>query len=238
MVSYGFLGTPLTIPIKEYKILAKFGFNLVGDISDNFHNVHYVFLPSVYKKNTLNSEKKVTNICKFLEVDAIVESGVNSILNTRLKADVVILHGEFATYFQAKSSLEGLQSYQAKYLNKQLHPFSKNCPQHKGRVNLQNTYDAPGVVYLNTKYGESSLPKFLEEFSKWVNLPVKADYDKLLQILLRTEKPLSLKVLQKVLHDADVMERVSHWGSIYPINIAGGYVQLKKQRPTKEIETQ
>lgn len=234
MASFEFLGTPKTISLKEYQILSGFGFNLVGDISDNFHNEHYVFLPSVYKRDSYNSEKKITNICRFLDVDAIVESGVNSVLNIKLKADIVILHGDSATYFQAKSSTEGLQRYETKYFGKQLKPFSLTCPQYKGRANLQESYEAPGGVYLNTQYGESSLPKFLREFSEWVGFSIKGDYDKLLQVLLKAKQPISSRVLQKVFHDSYVMERVTQWGSIYPINVSEGYVQLRRQRSGRE----
>ena len=234
MVSFGFLGTPTTVSFKEYQILSGFGFNPVGDISNNFHNEHYVFLPSVYKRNTRNSEKKITNICRFLDADAIVESGVNSVLNIKLKADIVILHGKLATYFQAKSSPEGLQSYETKYFGKQLKPFSSTCPQYKGRTNLQESYGAPGGVYLNTQYGDSSLPKFLREFSEWAGLSIKEDYNKLLQVLLKAKQPISSKVLQKVFHDSYVMERVTQWGSIYPINVSEGYVQLKRQKSGRE----
>lgn len=240
MVSFGFLGTPKTISLKEYQILSRFGFNLVGDISDNFHNEHYVFDLRGSDVRTFKSEKKIVNVCRFLDAESVVESGVNSVLNIKLKADVVILHGDLATYFQAKSSTEGLQSYETKYFGKQLKPFSLACPQYKGRANLQESYEAPGAVYLNTQYGESSLPKFLREFSEWVGFSIKEDYDKLLQVLLKAKQPISSKVLQKVFHDSYIMERVTQWGSIYPINVSEGYVQLKRQRPGREagrIET-
>lgn len=238
MVSFGFLGTPTTISIEEYQVLASFGFNSLGEISDNYHNEHYVFLPSVYGSSIPNSEKKVTNVCRFLEVDAIVEPGINSVLNITLKADVVILHGAMATYFQAKSSIEGLQIYESRYFGRKLNPFYKKGEKYqefKDRSMLQQTYDAPGAIYLNTKYGDSSLPKFLREFSEWINLPVKEDYNKILQVLLRATKPLSAKVLQKVFHDSYVMERVTHWGSIYPINVKDGYVQLRQSRQRQAI---
>lgn len=234
MVSFGFLGTPTTIPLEEYTLLAKFGFNSLGNITDNYHNEHYVFLPSVYGNNIPNSEKKVTNICRFLNVDAVVEPGLNSILNINLKADVVILHDKQATFFQAKSSQEGLNTYKDRYFKRELDPFySKrgNSKFFKEKVGLQETYKAPGAIYLTTKYGDSSLPKFLREFSDWIGFSINEDYDKLLQVLLRAREPISSKVLQKVFHDSYVMERVTHWGSIYPINVKDGYVQLRRQIP-------
>ena len=243
MVSFGFLGTPKTISIGEYEMLAKFGLNSLAEVTDDFHNRHYVFRPDVYAKEKINTEKKVTNISKFLSVDLVVESGVNSILNTNVKADVILLHGKSATYFQSKSSEEGLQGYKSKYFGKRLYPFYQKGERYQNfeeKSKLQKSYDAPGAVYLNTRYGESSLPKFLKEFSDWVGLSIKADYDKLLQVLLRAEKPLSSKILQKVFHDSYVMEKVTHWGTIYPISVSGGYVQLKRQRPGREasrIET-
>lgn len=236
MVSFGFLGTPTTISIKEYQMLAKFGFNAQGQISDNFHNKHYAFLPDVSRKSLPNSEKKVTNICRFLNVDTIVEPGVNSILNITLKADVVILHGEYATYFQAKSSIEGMENYQTKYFGMSLSPFYQKGGRYqdfKEKSELSESYPAPGALYLNTKYGDSSLPKFLRKFSEWVNIPVKEDYQKLLTVMLRATKPLSAKILEQAFRsDSYVMERVTHWGTIYPIDIKDGYVQLRRQRQT------
>lgn len=234
MASFGFLGTPKTISIKEYRILSRFGFNMVGDISDNFHNQHYVFDLSGYEARTFNSEKRIVNICRFLDAKTVVESGINSLLNVKLKADVIILNGDKATYFQAKSSTEGLETYRTKYFGRQLYPFSSTCPQYKGRANLDETYEAPGAVYLNTKYGDFSLSEFLREFSDWIGFSIKEDYNKLLQFLLKAKQPVSSKVLTKLFHDSHVMERVTQIGSIYPINVKEGYVQLRRQRPKRE----
>lgn len=241
MVSFGFLGTPKTISIEEYEMLAKFGLNSLAEVTDSFHNRHYVFRPNIYKKVKVNTEKKVTNISKFLEVDLVVESGVNSILNTNLKADVILIHGggKLATYFQSKSSDTGLQKYKEKYLGMELDPFYQKGEKYNDfeeRNQLQKKYEAPGAVYLSTD-GKNTLPEFLKEFSEWVDLPVKEDYQKLLNVLLAATKPLSSKILQRVFHDSNVMEKVTHLGTIHFIDVSEGYVQLKRRKAKAESNT-
>lgn len=238
MVSFGFLGEPKTITFEEYQMLAKFGLNSLAEVTDNFHNRHYIFRPNIYGKEKLNTEKKVTNVTRFLEADLVVESGINSVLNTNLKADVIIIHGggKLATYFQSKSSAVGLQKYNEKYFGMKLNPFYQKGEKYEDfeeRTRLQESYEAPGAVYLNTA-GENTLPEFLKKFSDWVGLPVKEDYQKLLNVLLTATKPISSKILQKVFHDSSVMEKVTHLGTIHSINVSDGYVQLRKQRPRKE----
>jgi len=246
MVSFGFAGIPNIITLKEYQSLSRFGFNPVGDISEIFHNEHYVFLPNGKEDKTRNSEKKVTNICKFLKVDSVVEPGQNSILNITLKADVAIICGSKVVYFQAKSSLEGVNKYLLKYSGKQLKPLHNKLDEYRSKKNLseqiqeipnaKESYPAPGCVYLNTKYGDSTLPQFLKEFSKWVDLPVREDYQKLLGVIRNSPKPLSIRVLQKISHDNNVMRSVTHLSSIYPINIVqGDCVHYVRQRQTQTI---
>lgn len=245
MVSFGFAGTPNVISLKEYQSLSRFGFNPVGDISEIFHNKHYVFLPHGKENRTRNSEKKVTNICKFLKVDSIVEPGQNSILNITLKADVVIISGDKVFYFQAKSSVEGVNKYLTKYSGKELSPLHNKVDKYRSKKNLdeqiqeipnaKERYPAPGVVYLNTKYGDSSLPTFLKEFSQWLDLPIREDYQKLLGVIRNSPKPLSIRVLQKVFHDNNVMRSVTHLSSIHPISVVQGdcvyYVRQKERQP-------
>jgi hypothetical protein len=249
MVSFGFAGTPNIISLKEYQSLSRFGFNPVGDISEVFHNVHYVFLPNGKEDRTRNSEKKVTNICKFLKVDSIVEPGQNSILNITLKADIVIICGDRVIYFQAKSSVEGVNKYLSKYSGKQLNPLHNKLDQYRTRKSLneqiqeipnaKESYPAPGCVYLNTKYGDSTLPLFLKEFSEWIGLPVRDDYQKLLGVIRNSPKPLSIRVLQRISHDNNVMRSVTHLSSIYPINIVqGDCVQYVSTRRTRENQGQ
>lgn len=238
MVSFGFLGTPKTVSTEEYEMLAKFGLNSLAEVTNNFHNRHYVFRPNIYEKVKVNTEKKVTNISKFLEVELVVESGVNSILNTNLKADVILIHGggKLATYFQSKSSETGLLRYKEKYLGMELDPFYQKGEKYNDfeeRNQLQGSYEAPGAVYLSTD-GENTLPEFLKEFSDWVGLPVKEDYQKLLNVLLAATKPLSSKILQKVFRDAYIMGKVTHLATIHSINVSEGYVQLRRQRPGRE----
>ena len=243
MASFGFSGTPNVISLKEYQSLSRFGFNSVGDISEVFHNVHYIFLADGKEDRTRNSEKKVTNICKFLEVKSVVEPGQNSVLNIALKADVVVISADKVVYFQAKSSLEGVNKYLAKYSGKELSPLYNKLDEYRSKKNLgeqirhipkaKERYYAPGVVYLNTKYGNSTLPMFLKEFSDWIGIPVREDYQKLLGIMQKSPKPLSMRVLQKIFHDSNVMRSVTHLSSIYPISVVQGdcvcYVRQKER---------
>ncbi len=224
MVSFGFKGTPNVISLEEYESLSKFGFNSIGDISEKFHNNHYVFLPGAYGSYLPGNEKKITNICKFLKVDSVVEPGQNSILNITLKADIVLICGDKVVYFQAKSSMMGANSYTSKYADSQLNPFfsKPNDKQPPLVLSIKESYPAPGVVYLNIKHGDSSLPIFLKEFSEWINIPVRDDYQKLLGVIQKSTKPLSIRVLQKIFHDSNVMRSVTHLSSIYPINIVQG----------------
>lgn len=232
MVSFGFTGTPNIISLEEYQGLSRFGFNSVGDISEEFHNNHYVFLPGVYGSYLPGNEKRVTNICKFLKVDSVVEPGQNSILNITLKADVVLIYGDKVVYFQAKSSIDGANKYAEKYLGRSLNPLfnkldafrsPKDLSEQVQKIpNAKESYLAPGVVYLNTKYGDSTLPIFLKEFSEWIDIPVREDYQKLLGVIQKSPKPLSIRVLQKIFHDSNVMRSVTHLSSIYPINIVQG----------------
>ena len=240
MVSFGFAGTPNTIGLEEYQSLSRYGFNSVGDISEEFHNRHYVFLPGVYGSYLPGNERRVTNICKFLEADSVIETGLNSILNITLKADVVVICENKAVYFQAKSSLTGMNCYSAKYSGRQLNPlFHKGDVYRKKQIrqipDAKESYSAPGCVYLSMKEGDSTLPQFLKEFSKWVGLPVREDYQKLLEVISNSPKPLSIRVLQKISHDNNVMRSVTHLSSIYPINIVQGdcvhYVRQKDRQP-------
>lgn len=245
MVSFGFTGTPNVISLKEYQSLSRFGFNPLGDISEIFHNVHYVLLADGKEDRTKNSEKKVTNICKFLKVNSIVEPGQNSVLNIALKADVILISAEKVIYFQAKSSVEGVNKYLAKYSGKELSPLYNKLDEYRSKKNLgeqirhipkaKESYPAPGVVYLNTKYGDSTLPMFLKEFSEWIGLPVREDYQKLLGVIQKSPKPLSIRVLQKVFHDNNVMRSVTHLSSIHPISVVQGdcvyYVRQKEREP-------
>jgi|SRR4028118_642130 hypothetical protein len=240
MVSFGFAGTPNIIDLEEYQSLSRYGFNSVGDISEEFHNRHYVFLPGVYGSYLPGNEKRVTNICKFLKADSVVETGLNSILNITLKADVAVICGNKAVYFQAKSSLAGMNCYLTKYSGRQLKPlFNKGDIYRKGQIrqipNIKESYSAPGCVYLSMKDGDFTLPQFLKEFSKWVGLPVRDDYQKLLGVIRNSPKPLSIRVLQKISHDNNVMRSVTHLSSIYPINIVQGdcvhYVRQKERQP-------
>lgn len=245
MVSFGFSGTPNVISLKEYQSLSRFGFNPVGDISEVFHNRHYVFLPGKYGNYLPGNEKRVTNICKFLEVDSVVEPGQNSILNITLKADIVIICGEKVVYFQAKSSLEGVKSYLQTYSGRQLNPLFNKKDKYRSNKELseqiqeipdvRESYPAPGVVYLSIKSGDSTLPMFLKEFSEWVGLPVRDDYQKLLGVIQKSSKPLSVRVLQKIFHDSNVMRSVTHLSSIHPISVVQGdcvyYVRQKERQP-------
>lgn len=245
MARFGFAGTPNVISLKEYQSLSRFGFNPVGDISEVFHNDHYVFLPHGKENRTRNSEKKVTNICKFLKVDSIVEPGQNSILNITLKADVVIICGEKVFYFQAKSSVEGVNKYLTKYSGKELSPLHNKQDKYRSKKNLdeqiqeipnvKESYPAPGVVYLNTKYGDSTLPMFLKEFSEWIGLPVREDYQWLLSVLQKSAIPLSIQVLRKMTHNSNVMGLITHLSSIHPISVVQGdcvyYARQKERQP-------
>jgi hypothetical protein len=239
MVSFGFAGTPNIIDLEEYQSLSRYGFNSVGDISEEFHNQHYVFLPGIYGSYLPGNERRVTNICKFLKADSVVETGLNSILNITLKADVIVICGNKAVYFQAKSSLAGMNSYLAKYTGCQLKPlFNKGDINRKVQIrqipNTKKSYSAPGCVYLSMKEGDSTLPQFLKEFSEWVGLPIRQDYQKLLGVIRNSPKPLSIRVLQKISHDNNVMRSITHLSSIYPINIVQGdcvhYVRQKERQ--------
>ena len=245
MVSFGFSGTPNTISLQEYQSLSKLGFNSLGDISEVFHNDHYVFLPGEWGCCIPNNEKKVTNICKFLKVDSVIEPGQNSILNVTLKADIVVISDNKVIYFQTKSSLYGARKYLEKYSGRQLKPLFNKKDRYRTKEELREqireipgvkeSYSAPGVVYLNTKSEGSTLPIFLKEFSEWVNLPVREDYQKLLGVIQNSSKPLSVRILQKVFGDSNVMKSVTHLGSIHPINIVQGdcvyYVKQKEKLP-------
>jgi hypothetical protein len=241
MVSFGFAGTPNIIDLEEYQSLSRYGFNSTGDISEEFHNRHYVFLPGVYGSYLPGNEKRVTNICKFLKADSVVETGLNSILNITLKADVVVICGNKAVYFQAKSSLAGMNCYSAKYAGRQLNPlFNKGDIYRKKQIrqipNTKESYSAPGCVYLNMKEGDFTLPQFLKKFSQWVGLPIREDYQKLLGVIRNSPKPLSIRVLQKIAHDNNVMRSVTHLSSIYPINIVqGDCVHYVRQRHAQTI---
>ena len=245
MVSFGFSGTPNTISLQEYQSLSKLGFNSLGDISEVFHNDRYVFLPGDFGCYLPGNEKKVTNICKFLKVDSVIETGQNSILNINLKADIVIICDNTVVYFQAKSSLEGARNYLKKYSGRQIKPFFNKKDRYRtneelrgqirGIPDVKESYPAPGVVYLDTKSGDSTLPMFLKEFSEWIGLPVREDYQKLLGVIQKCPKPLSIRVLQKVFHDNNVMKSVTHLSSIHPISIVQGdcvyYAKQKEKLP-------
>lgn len=227
MVSFGFYGSPTTIPLKEYSSLANLGFDDTGFISESFHSDYYIFGEYI----PLNTEKKVINICKFLQVDRVDVPRMNSLMDTNLKGDAVLIHGEFATFFQAKSSLRVLELYKKKYGNKELNPyFSKRNYNYDHLPRVQKSYLAPGAVYLDVTQGNQSLSQFLWEFSKWSNIPIKEEYKTLLSILLKSKKPLAIKTLETILGTKEIVSRVAQLKTIYPITFMDGYVQIKEHQ--------
>lgn len=238
MVSFGFIGKPTTISLQEFKTLECLGFNEKGELTTEFHNDFYVFMylgGSDYGTIFSTSEKKVSNVCRFLTLDSVVEPGINSLLNISLKADIVLVHRDSATFFQVKSSIEGMKKYQEKYLGKQLSTSGFKESVFNQLPNIPDSYLAPGCMYLNSKQGEETLPTFLNALSEWLNIPLNPEYDKILKVLSNAKTPYPVKVLQRIFNDKEIMVKVDQCRSIHPIRVVNGYVQLSQPRQKQTI---
>lgn len=231
MVSFGFYGKPSILSFEEYKVLAKYGFNEQGEISEEFQNEFYV-LPHIAITFPSN-EKKVTNVCRFLDADWVKESPLNSVLDGNLKIDIAVGKGDLVFCFQSKSSLLGLEMYKEKYIAKQLDPFycRKTCSSRKDLPKIKDRYSAPGAVYLSIRDGTCSLPLFLSELSTWLGIPIRNEYQKLWEILKKQPKHISVETLGMILKDRkETPKYVSQMGTIYPIDFKEGYVRLRRQK--------
>jgi hypothetical protein len=165
---------------------------------------------------------------------------LNSVLNTNLKIDVILKKGDLIKGFQAKSSYRNCINYLGKYEGRYLDPYyCVFAKKYRVEVAPLSSYEftAPGVTYLSIKGKGSSMSKYLWELSKWLEIPIKEEYKQLLGILLKAEKPLAIRTLEKVLHTKNVAKWTTDLQTIYPISIRNGDVQLKRQRETTRITT-
>lgn len=237
MVSFGFIGKPSTISLQDFKVLESLGFNEKGELTTEFHNEFYVFMylrGNEYGTISNTSEKKVSNVCRFLKINSVIEPGLNSLLNIVLKADIALVHNKCVTFFQVKSSLEGMKKYQEKYLGKHFSASGFKRSSFNNLPNLAENYLAPGCIYLNTK-GEETLPTFLAALSEWVEIPINEEYNNILKVLANATTPYPVKTLERIFNDKEIMVKVDQCRSIHPITVTNGYVQLRKSKQKQTI---
>lgn len=236
-VSFGFFGSPLILDIEEYETLANLSVIEGGKIVRGFtaeEEDEVYFLGRSSNTPTLSTEKKVFNVCKFLNADRVISTRLNSILNLHLKIDVVVIYQEKALCFQAKSSKDGAKKHQKVYEGKNLNPY------HRGQLDCRKTlpkvadsYVAPGVAYLDVTKGNESLFSFLMAISKWLEIKPQEEYLDILKTLWRFSKPVEISTLESIVKSREVSLRLAELKGICPISLNKGYVYLNGKRPEK-----
>ena len=241
MASFGFFGSPLILDIEEYETLSDIGVIESGKIVKGFSSGEedeVYFLASHSNNPTLNTEKKVFNVCRFLNADKVISTKLNSIFNLNLKVDVVVIYQGKALCFQAKSSLSGARRYEEDWLGRNLDPY------HRGQLGCRktlpqvaDTYTAPGVAYLDVTSGNKSLFSFLMAISKWLGIKPQEEYLNILKVLWKFSKPVEMSTLERIVRSKGVALKVSELGGICPITVSKGYVYLNGKRPAIEVST-
>ena len=236
-VSYGFIGLPLILDLEEYETLASLSVIEGGKIIRGFvagEEDEAYFLGNFSNTPTFSTEKKVVNVCRFLNADKVISTRLNSILNLNLKVDVVVIYQGKALCFQAKTSISGARQHEDKWLGKKLNPYHKR-PQDCKEVlpKVAESYISPGVVYLDVSYGNKSLFSFLIEMSKWLGIEVQEDYIKILKYLWSMSKPIHMTTLERAFKSKSISSEISKLGGICPIVVDRGFVYLNGKR--KEV---
>lgn len=238
-VSFGFFGTPLVLDIEEYETLSNLGVIEGGKIVRGFSTDEkddVYFLASLSNHPNLNTEKKVFNVCKFLNAEKVISTQVHSILNLNLKVDVVVIYQGKALCFQAKSSLSGARRHEESWLGKNLDPYYRGqLDSRKTLPKVAESYVAPGVAYLDVTRGNESLFSFLIAMSKWLNIEVQEEYIKILKFLWSTSKPLAMVTLERAFKSKGISSKISELGGICPIIQRNGYVYLNGKRPERKV---
>lgn len=234
MVSFGFYHKPTCISSEEYNVLSTIGLEEDGSISHKYipQNDYFMFLGrKVGTEQGLRAEKQILNACKLLQVDKVLRTPKNSILRLRLRANIVVMKEDRVFYFQTKSGEVAATEYADSCEGRNVGIyFRKDCKESKPE-GIEDSYPAPGVVYLNTTYGEDTLALFLSELSTWLNCPVKKKYQILMTYLQdkAAKKHITSQTLEAIF-GREVMKTVSELNVFYPIDMEGGYVRLKTER--------
>lgn len=233
MVSFGFYHKPTVISLEEYNILSSIGLEDDGSISHNYvpNNDYFMFLGrKVGTEQGIRTEKQILNACKLLQVDKdkVLRTPKNSILRLRLRANIVIKKGDEVFYFQTKAGEVAANEYVVKYVGRKAGIYFRNDNKEDKPDGIEDSYLAPGVIYLNTTYGDDTLALFLSELSTWLNCPVQKKYPTLIAFLRTkaTKKHVTSQVLESIF-GRDAMETVSGLSVFYPIEMESGYVRLK-----------
>jgi len=241
-VSYGFIGSPLILDLEEYEVLASLSVIEGGKIIRGFtagEEDEVYFLLSDNNHPTLTTEKKVWNICRFLNADRVINTKLNSIFNLYLKVDVVIIYKEKALCFQTKSSLFRARQYEDKWLGKDLDPYGIGRSEYEREKlpKVADSYVAPGVVYLDVTKGNKSLFSFLMEMSKWLGIEIQEDYIKILKYLWSMSKPIHMTTLERAFKSKSISSEISKLGGICPIVVDRGFVYLNGKRKEVGVST-
>lgn len=239
-VSYGFIGSPLILDLEEYETLCNLSVIEGGKIIKGFvagEEDEVYFLGSFSSgRPSLNTERKVFNVCKFLNAERVVNTRLNSILNLHLKIDVVVIYQGKALCFQAKSSRSGAKDHQKKYGGKNLNPYYKAQLDSRNLLpKVADSYIAPGVTYLDVTKGNESLFSFLMAISKWLEIKPQEEYLDILKTLWRFSKPVEISTLESIVKSKKVSLRLAELKGICPISLNEGYVYLNGKRPERKV---
>ncbi len=231
MVSFGFYHKPTVISLEEYTILSSIGLEDDGSISHNYvpQNDYFMFLGrKVGTEQGTRTEKQILNACKLLQVDKVLRTPKNSILRLRLRANIVVKKEDKVFYFQTKAGEVAATEYVDKYVGRKAGIYFRNDSKKHKPDGIEDFYLAPGVMYLNTTYGDETLALFLSELSTWLNCPVQKKYQTLIAFLRTkaTKKHVTSQVLESIF-GRDAMETVSGLSVFYPIEMESGYIRLK-----------
>lgn len=238
MVSFGFYHKPTVISLEEYNILSSIGLEDDGSISHNYvpQNDYFMFLGrKVGTEQGERAEKQILNACKLLQVDKVLRTPKNSILRLRLRANIIVKKGDKVFYFQTKAGEVAATEYVDKYIGRRAGIYFRNDSKGDKPDGIEDSYLAPGVMYLNTTYGDDTLALFLSELSTWLNCPVQKKYQTLIAFLRTkaTKKHVTSQVLESIF-GRDVMQTVSGLKVFYPIEMEGGYVRLKSTETQRQ----
>jgi len=233
MVSFGFYHKPTVISQEEFRILSSIGLEEDGAISNNYvpQDDYFMFLGrEVGTKQGLRTEKQILNACRLLQVDKVLRTPKNSILRLRLRANLVVQIGDSVVYFQTKAGEVAANEYVNNCVGRKVGIYHRRDNKEDKPEGIEDCYLAPGVIYLNTTYGEDTLALFLSELSTWLKCPVKKEYRELLAYLRTkaTKKHITSQALESIF-GRKVMERVSTLNVFYPIEMGGGYVRLNSE---------
>lgn len=234
MVSFGFYNKPTEVSIEEYEILFSIGFEDDGAISHNYvpQNDYFMFLGrKVGTEQSIRTEKQILNACKLLQVDSVRITPKNSILRLRLRANIAVRKGDKVFYFQTKAGEIAATEYVDRYRGKKARIYYRSDDQKYKPSGIADSYLIPGVMYLNTDYGDDTLALLLSELSTWLGCPVQEKYRTLIAFLRdkANKKYITSQTLESIF-GRNVMKTVSDLSVFYYIDTEGGYVRLNPQK--------